>query len=469
MADLDGSTNSFVHSATPGAEERIAENLQALIASDGGPLTVLAADCRRRGIPFFPRIRMNSHYIIDPAHPGYGRFRRERPDLLIGRPGEQLPERSLEWAIRTGKDYAFPEVRQYMETVIYETFERFDVDGVELDFMRHPGWFRIDDAQANAYLMTDLVRRVRSRLRFREGVGGRRQWLIVRVPPTLADSLRTGLDVTTWVDQNLVDIVVVGGGFIPFETPVAQFVEAARGSDCRIYGCIEATRYIDERHLFALASRWYEDGADGVYLYNFYTMSRDWNARTFTELADPKRMARHDKIHGTDSAGPVSPVEGHSGGFRYASPATQLPVALQPGFQGEGPCIEVRVSDGIEQALEEDALGKCTLAIRMSSQGLPLGDHDRLEVRLNGDPLRWEHARVHVGGWSRLQIAPLFWADYPTYPQSVEQNTTLIEFDVMTPPLQHGVNQVEIHLAAGGSKQLVVDGVEITITYREQS
>lgn len=472
-ADLDGTTSSFVHSATPGAEERIARNLQTLIATDGGPLTVLAADCRRRGIPFLPRVRMNSHYVIDPAHPGYGSFRRERPDLLIGRPGEELPEGSLEWAIRTGKDYAFAEVRQYMERVVCETFERFDVDGVELDFMRHPGWFRIEQAQANAYLMTDLVRRVQRRLRQAEQQSGRRQWLVVRVPPTLADSLRTGLDVAAWIDEDLVDIVVVGGGFIPFETPVAEFVEAAQGTGCRIYGCIEATRYIDERHLRALASRWYEDGADGVYLYNFYTMSRDWNQRAFRELSDPAVMARRDKIHGTDSAGPISPVEGHSGGFRYASPSTQLPVALQPGFQGRGPCIKVRVTDDLEMALAEEALGPCKVAIRLSladvaSQEMVSRGDDWLEASLNGECLQWKHARVQVGGWSRQQIGHLFWADYPTYPRLVEQDTTLVEFDVMGSSLRHGVNEVEIRLREAGPGRLLVEGVEITIAYREQ-
>jgi hypothetical protein len=484
VCELDGTTSSFVHAATPGAEERIAENLQALITSDGGPLTVLAADCRRRGIPFFPRVRMNSHYVIDPAHPGYGSFRRERPDLLIGRPGEELPEGSLEWAIRTGKDYAFAQVREYMESVICETFEAFDVDGVELDFMRHPGWFRIEEAQANAYLMTDLVQRVQLRLRRAEEQSGRRQWLIVRVPPTLEDSLRTGLDVATWIDEDLVDIVVVGGGFIPFETPVAPFVEAAQGTHCRIYGCIEATRYIDVRHLRALATRWYEDGADGVYLYNFYTMSRDWNERVFKELADPGLMARRDKIHGTDRAGPVSPVVGHSGGFRYASPSTQLPVTLHPGFQGTGPTIEVRVADDLVSALEEDALGQCTLAIRLSpswaSQNSaapdtasqdrgPLGDDRRFEVRLNGEPLLWEQAVVQVGGWSRQQIAQLFWADYPTFPRSVQQDATLVEFNVMGSTLRHGVNDVEIRVDETGSRQLIVEGVEITIAYKEKS
>ena len=37
--------------------------------------------------------------------------------------------------------------------VILETIERFDVDGVELDFMRHPGYFKVEQAISNAYLM----------------------------------------------------------------------------------------------------------------------------------------------------------------------------------------------------------------------------------------------------------------------------------------------------------------------------
>ncbi len=492
----DSSTYSFVHSATPGAEKRIATNLQSLIESDGGPLTVLAAACRERRIPFFPRVRMNSHYVIDPTHAGYGRFRRERPDLLIGRPGENLPEKSLEWAIRTGKNFAFAEVRDYMETVICETFERFDVDGVEMDFMRHPGWFRVEEARANAYLMTDLLRRVRARLLRTADRRGRRQWSIVRVPPTLADSLRTGLDVEEWMRSGLVDIVVVGGGFIPFETPVDEFVTAAAGTGCLIYGCIEATRYIDDRHLRGLASRWYDDGSDGVYLYNFYTMSAEWNERVFAELSDPAAMFRRDKIHGTDGAGPVSPVEGHSGGFRYASPSTQLPVELQPGFDGEGPRIEMRVSDDVEAARADDALATCVLTVRVPR----LGEGDRLDVTLNGEALPWETARVRRGGWTRLSVAPLFWADYPTYPEPVDQDSTLIEFDVGVPPLRKGINTVEIRRALlgpdpiGGScaqventsslpagtdpdgrsarslgGSVVVEGVEITVAYREKA
>ena len=139
---FDDGLRSFVHSPTPGVMPRIAENIRALIAEGGGPMTILTRQSRKAGLPFFPRVRMNSHYDMDPDHPGYGRFRRERPDLMIGRPGESIPEGTVEWGIKTGLDFTFPEVREHRLSIVEEVVERFDVDGVELDFMRHPAFFR---------------------------------------------------------------------------------------------------------------------------------------------------------------------------------------------------------------------------------------------------------------------------------------------------------------------------------------
>ena len=48
-----------------------------------------------------------------------------------------------------------------MFAIITELLERFDIDGVEIDFNRHPTFFRRAEQTQNAYLMTDLVRRVR--------------------------------------------------------------------------------------------------------------------------------------------------------------------------------------------------------------------------------------------------------------------------------------------------------------------
>jgi hypothetical protein len=464
MNQLDSTAHSFVHSSEEGMDQRIAANVRHLIEC-GGPLKILAELCREADLPFFPRVRMNSHYVVDPAHPGYGRLRREHPEWLIGRPGEKLPEKSIEWAIRTGLNYAFAQVRDYMERIICEVFEGFDVNGVEMDFMRHPGYFRMEEAYAIRYLMTDLVRRVKTRLDAVSAARGKTLHLAVRVPPTLADSVRVGLDVEGWIQAGLVDIVVVGGGFISFETPVHEFVKAAAGTDCLVYGCIEATRYCDALNMRALASRWLRDGAAGIYLYNFYTMAPEWNKQIAAEFADRQALSRLDKRYETDQVGAFSPTEGHSGGFRYASPETQMGtgIVLQRGYTGTGPVVQLDIADELEAAQVDGALGRCTLVLRL--QGLT--GADELQVRLNGQTLAWESGRVSFDAWQRKQIGSLFWTRYPVGMEDVAVEGVSVEFDVGNPPLVEGVNEVEVYLVAGrGEGDVVLEKVEISVLYR---
>ena len=251
-----------MHSEFPGAARNTFENVRHLVKTAGGPLTALAGLCREAGMELFPRVRMNSHYDIDPASPSYGRLRREHPELLIGRQGEQIPEGGIEWGIKTGLNYAFPEVREYMYSIITELFERFEVDGLELDFMRHPALFRTEEAFQSAYLMTGLVRRVRERMREVGSSRGRTIRLAVRVPPTLADSKRVGLDVAEWIADGLVDVVVVGGGFIPFETSVDEFAAAAEGTGIQVYGCAVRVppTLADSKRVGLDVAEWIADG-----------------------------------------------------------------------------------------------------------------------------------------------------------------------------------------------------------------
>ncbi len=219
-----------------------AANLQSLIDECGGPVTGLSKLCHEAGIKFFPSLRMNEHYEIDINSPTYGRFRRERPDLLIGRPGEKLEKGTLEHGIRTGMDFAYPEVRNHRLSIIAELVENFDVDGIELDWFRHPAFFRVEEAYDNRHLATDLVKKVKDKIDKVILSTGRDVKLAVRVPPTLYDSARIGLDVEEWMKKQLVDIVIAGGGFIPYSTTIDEFVAVAKNSDIKILGCIERLR-----------------------------------------------------------------------------------------------------------------------------------------------------------------------------------------------------------------------------------
>ena len=103
------------------------------------------------------------HYDIDINSPRYGRFRRERPDLLIGKPGEKFEVGTLEHGIRTGLNFAFREVREHMLDIISELIEDFDVDGIELDWFRHPAFFRVEEAYDNRHLATALIKKLKEK------------------------------------------------------------------------------------------------------------------------------------------------------------------------------------------------------------------------------------------------------------------------------------------------------------------
>ncbi len=456
---------SFVHSA--GGDDsypKVAANVRSLIEECGGPLTAMLRLCRESGIPFFARVRMNSHYVIDPRHPGYGNYRRRHPERLIARPGERFAEGTIEHGIGTGLDYAHPGNRAFVTGIICECFERFDVDGVELDFMRHPAFFRVEEGYANRHFMTGLVREVRARMRTVAADRGRPLLLGVRVPPGIADCSRVGLDVVAWLEEGLVDIVVVGGGFISFETSVEEFVAAAAGNDALVYGCIEATRDSDDRKLRALASRWLNDGADGVYLYNFYTRSPEWNRRIASELTDLEKLRRLDKRYELETTGSAYGSSGHSSAFALAQSQTQLPVRLQPNYPGEGPVLRLDISDDLEAAREAGELGPCRLTLRFDS----LEESDSLSVRLNGQELDWSGAEVSFDGWKELTAASLFWLSYPAEPVEQHVDGAIATFAATTPPLRQGENEIEVRLLSDSrapDRHVSLVGLEIDLTF----
>ena len=462
----------YFHSFSAAQFKRVSDNTRHLMQTTGGPLTTLIGMCREAGIEFFPRVRMNSHYRKDPSTPDYGRFRRDHPELLIGRPGEDIPVGSHEWHIRTGLNYAFPEVRRFMASIVTELFERFDVDGVEMDFNRHPAFFRPNEAAAHGYLVTDLVRHVRRRMDEVGAARGKRILLAVRVPPTLADSRRVGLDVRQWIAEGLVDIVTAGIGFVLFDLPIREFVEAARGTGVKVYGCIEALRpAVDQRVMRAMAKRCWDAGADGIYLYNFFPLPGDWRRPILNELADPDRLERLDARYELDSREWTGLIGAHTGlvgshiaAFQGAMPRLQLPVTLHDTLTGAGAVIQFEIAHKIEAARADGSLGGCALGLRL--QGLT--QDDTLSVTLNGHHLPWETANVSFDGWTQMHLDGDAFETYPSRVVERVHDGVEVLFPTPCPPLRYGKNALEVRLLRAdnpSAQEVVLKGVHITITY----
>ncbi len=438
-------------------------NRERLIEAGGGPLTEITRQFHEAGMGLLASVRMNSHYVAEYASPGFGEFRRRHADCLIGRPDEDIPAPSVEHAIRRGVDYKFPVVRDHMEAVVCELFERFDVDGVELDYMRHPAFFRVEEGLACGYLMTEFLGRIRRRLDAECSRRGRRVELLVRVPPTLTDSRRLGLDVERWIGDGLVDAVAAGGGFIPFETPIEEFVAAAEGTDCRVYGSLEALRpCLDEGALRALAARWWDAGVDGLYLFNYYGTPPEWKRRVLGELADRDGLSRRDKRYGLDRC--LLGKEGHGGAFNHAHPLVSLPVFLEETRPGGGCEVSLEIADDAESAAADGGLDRCVLGLGLEG----LSEGDELEVTWNGRVLPWEERRVSRDGWTAAALA-----GSPLDPKigTTTEEGTLIELDAASPPPRRGENQLRIRLVRGPDcplRTVVLKEVRLDISYREK-
>ena len=405
-----------------------------MIDHHGGPMSVMTEQCHRLGMDFLPSVRMNEHYDIDPDDPAFGKLRRERPELTIGK-GMDLPEPSMEWGVGTGLDYALPEVRDYMSSIVLETVERWDVEGVELDFFRHPTHFNIEEAYSNRYLMTDMVEKIRRRMDEVGEARGKGLDLMVRIPATIERCERLGLDIREWVDSYLVDVVVAGGGFIPFEMPIREFVDLAEGTETLIYGCLEAYRpAVDELTLRAIASRYWDAGVDGLYLFNFYSMPKEWKGRVLGDLTDRDGLRRMDKRYETDDRTRFVPTSHLHLTFLNAIPRAQLPVTLRKTATGSGVKVAMDMPESFRNA-------HSTLGLRFGG----LAENDVIEVAVNG--LALSAASTKGDGWTHVFYEE-GWNKYPSQTKTEELPGETLVYDLAPTVLQRGMNTVEVKLVA---------------------
>ena len=104
--------------------------------------------CRQQGISPWISLRMNDVHENDNLdHPFHAALWRKPELFRQGHPGYYA--RAL--------DYAHPEVREHYQALIAETLARYDIDGLELDFLREPYLFSKGKEQEGRTLLTDLA------------------------------------------------------------------------------------------------------------------------------------------------------------------------------------------------------------------------------------------------------------------------------------------------------------------------
>ena len=265
---------------------------------------------RQKGISPWISLRMNDTHNNDNLHhPIHSTFWRENPDCW------RVKDRQVDYYDRT-LDYSCPAVRARYLGLIDETLQRYDIDGLELDFLREPYVFPIGREAENRDLLTVWIDTVHQRISAAERKLGHPIHLGVRVPADPEIARQLGLDAVTWAHQGLVDLIVASPRWatIDNDVPVHTWKSLLRGTDVPLACGLEVRYQPYENGPAAMASpdvaggaamAALAAGADAIYLFNYFFMhfpGTEWTFQAFSErlqaMAEPQKLEQLSRRHG---------------------------------------------------------------------------------------------------------------------------------------------------------------------------
>jgi len=437
---------------------RISENTRQMVSEGTDPPAVLIEHGHRAGLEVFLSMRVNDIHdgLEELADPSYlSRTKREHPEWLLGPVSRPAKEGRLSRFSRFSYNFEIDEVRAYKLALASEAIDNYDLDGLDWDFCRFPRFFPEGRAVQNSELITDLLRSIRSRLDAKAEEAGRRLLLSVRVPPTIDLAMAFGLDVSTWIREGLIDLLVAGvvhGNM--HRVPVESFVEAARGTGVQVlaqnlglfwWGRPFSPRVLwHEPDLFtpemcrASAATYWQAGVDGIYLWNNHLIkfNRDveYDRRPWKEIADPELIARRDKHYVVDN-----PHDWHNVASELGAPpvpAGPLPVALSG--PGDIANVKIDIADDLDCDDGPVAVLLRLLVVNLTSQ-------DSIAYTLNGKALDPAQAQTRL-------LYNDCWIDFPVQPEA----------------LRPGWNELAVTVVARNSRvaaPLTLGSVEVIIQY----
>ena len=287
-------------------------------------------------------------------------------------------------------DFMQEAVRDERFALIEETLNKYEVDGFELQMNYFPYYFHPDQVEAGCAVMTAWIRRVYEAVK----TSGSGRELAIRIPVSVTGSLSIGLDVSTWINEGIVD-VLIGQGFSGTELVhqmlnFRPLVQAAKDKSCRILAAVQSLVDSDRLHeapieiIRAAACNYWAQGVDGLYLAHWFG-NWPYDATFYEklrELPHPEVMATRDKYY-------YIPTQ--TG--RYAAPKTEpglsmtLPANLE---EGETVNLPFTISDDLPRWGAVGRIHDVLLRIRIMNTT----EADQLTFTLNGQPIPDQLKRV---------------------------------------------------------------------------
>ena len=359
-----------------------------------------------------------------------------------------------------GFNYSIPEVRSHRLALIEEVCSRYDIDGFELDFNRHPG-HAFPDIEKGRPILTDYMRQVTKLLQDIGDKRGRPVAFAIRTPDTLKRCHEIGLELKTWIEEDLLDIITPSTHWgTVTDIPFHEFIDLTQDMNCRIYGCIsEEVGPGDDRPtsadaLRATACNAWRQGIDGVYLFNFHhpTMHEIDDSEVLSQLGNPDTLRFKNKQY---AVGPskIKPRMNDPQKVKGAG-VDRLPVILRPQAEGAGHTFGFSVGDDLATASAMGILDSVQLQLAVVN----LTVEDRFEFKLNGKLLPEKPHRRIIPFHFRVPNHASFHGNY------------MLEYDLRVGDwVNQGENTVELVLRHRNpmiSPDFIVYDMRLDIKYR---
>jgi len=402
------------------AAYHLTENIRLMVERGEDPQAALIKRGHELDLAVYASLRVNDNHfngaqVQDLAalhHTELTELRRQHPEWLLG-------DRTSEW-FALSWDLSVPEVRRHRLDHLREVCERYDWDGVELDWQRHPFHLPEEEAHRLRYTLTDLQRAARQLTRDIGERRGRPLHLAVRVAGTLETCASIGYDLPAWVEEDLCDIVIPAGAAATDPSlDMAAFVELCRPRGIAVYGGFDGAlpdpwvgpeegARKDRLRTRAIASRYLAAGADGVYAFNWHA-NADTRRELLTQIGGAESLRANDCVYAATHRFLVH--EGPwRGAYRRDRQYGQVPVPLRETLTDSGPVVELTVADDfatdpprrleLRLRLHEWVEGD-EVAVRWDGEEMAPG---AVTIDLTGDPT----GVSRIGGdvWLRYSLPP---------------------------------------------------------------
>jgi len=251
--------------------------------------------CRKDGISPWLSIRMNdTHYSTSGDATKMSRLWWEHPEW-------RLPGKGMTY---NGFNYAIEEVRDHYLALIGELLERYDADGLELDWMRFPALFVRGEEAEGREKLTRFMRQCREMADRAAARRGHPVGIAARIPAVPDFAIGLGMDGVSWAREGLVDMLILSSVWRPSDTdqPIEEWrrrigepkrkLLIAAGTDLWIQGTpggLLMTSNAESLRGFSAAML--ERGADIIYLFNHFHHGPH---KRIVRTPDGRRVVKND-------------------------------------------------------------------------------------------------------------------------------------------------------------------------------